>query len=113
MPKLVAEDYHADELEEALANAGFKHLRVRRRADVLTIESGPKADPFPHARVRRDTLHLWTLEMPTASGRWELAPVREVFDNLVPILTSVFPWALAKPPSIPPERARARARART
>lgn len=101
MPKLVAEDYHADELEEALVNRGFNHLRVRRRGDVLTIVSGPKDDPFPHARVRRETVHLWRLEMPTSTGRWECTPVRDLPDNLVVILVSVFPWALAEPPSIP------------
>jgi len=96
MPKLLAEDYHAEELQEDLANHGFKHLRVRRRGDVLTIESGPKTDPFPHARVRRETVHLWRLEMPTSTGRWETTPVRDVPDTLVAILVSVFPWALAK-----------------
>lgn len=101
MPKLVAEDYHADELAEDLVKRGFKHLRVRRRGDVLTIESGPIAAPFPHARMRRETVHLWRLEMPTSTGRWEPTPVRDVPDNVVITLVSVFPWALAEPPSIP------------
>lgn len=97
MRKLLAEDYHADEFQEDLANHGFKHLRVRRRGDVLTIESGPKTNRFPHARVRRETVHLWRLEMPTSTGRWETTPVRDVLDTLVAILVSVFPWALAEP----------------
>jgi hypothetical protein len=29
---------------------------------VVIIESGPEADPNAHARLRRDTVHLWSLE---------------------------------------------------
>lgn len=102
MPKFVAEDYHADELQDALASRGFKHLRVRHRGDTLTIESGATGRAaLHHARLRRETVHLWRLEMPTSTGRWETTPVRDVPDTLVAILVSVFPWALAKPPSIP------------
>lgn len=94
--KLVAEDHHADELQEGLAAHGFTHLRVRHRGDVLTIESGPSGqDAFSHARLRRETVHLWRLEMPTSTGRWETTPVRDEPDNLIAILVSVFPWALA------------------
>ncbi|MBM4345410.1 MAG: hypothetical protein FJ100_18720, partial [Deltaproteobacteria bacterium] len=39
------------------------HLRVRARGDLLTIESGDKADPTRHARLRRDTATQWTLEI--------------------------------------------------
>ena len=102
MPKLAAEDYHADELQEALALGGFTHLRVRRRGDLLTIESGAKGrEPFPHARVRRETVHLWRLEMPTSTGRWQTTPIRDLSDNIVAALIFEFAWALAKPPSIP------------
>jgi len=96
MPKMSAEDYHADELQEVLAEHGFAHLRVRRRGDLLTIESGPKGgDAFPHARLRRETVHLWRLEMPTWSGEWEMTPIRDQIDNLVKLLTSMLPWSLA------------------
>jgi hypothetical protein len=101
MEKLVAEDHHADELQEGLASHGFKHLRVRHRADTLTIESGAKgADAFPHARLRRETRRAWRLEMPTSTGRWETTPIRDETDNLIAILVSDFAWALAKPPTI-------------
>lgn len=94
MPKPVAEDYHAEELADDLAKRGFKHLRVRRRADTLTIESGRKPDVVPHARLRRDTVHLWVLEMATHTGRWETTPFRTVMDELVELLTTQFAWAL-------------------
>ena len=101
MPKFAAEDYHAEELEDDLAQRGFKHLRVRRRGELLTIESGNKRDPVPHARVRRDTVHLWILEMPTETGRWESTPFRQTMDPLVELLTTQFAWALAPRPAIP------------
>jgi hypothetical protein len=100
MPKITAEDYHADELADDLAERGFDHLRVRRRGPLLTIESGPKHDPVSHARLRRDTVHLWCLEMSTHSGAWEPTPYRDVMDTIVELLTSQFAWALA-PQDIP------------
>ena len=71
MRKLVAEDWRADDLEEDLTSRGYGHLRVRHHGDTLTIESGAKGpNAFAHARLRRETVHLWRLEMPTSTGRW-------------------------------------------
>ena len=55
MPKnLRAEAFHANQVARFLASRdGLDHLRVRRRGALITIESGPKADSHPHARLRR------------------------------------------------------------
>ncbi len=74
---------------------GLGHLRARRRGRVVTLESGPKGEVVPHARFRRDTVHLWTLEMPTHSGRWEPTPLRDHFEVLLQTLKTQFPWTLA------------------
>ncbi|MEQ9319368.1 MAG: hypothetical protein RIF41_09410 [Polyangiaceae bacterium] len=95
MPKLAAEDFHADELADDLADNGFTHLRVRRHGAVLTIESGKKKDVVAHARLRRDTVHLWILEMPTADGEWETTPYRDLMDRQVERLVGDLAWALA------------------
>ena len=95
MAKLAAEDYHAEELQDDLAARGFKHLRVRRRGDLLTIESGSKGDPLPRARLRRDAVHLWILEMPTHAGGWERTPIRTQLPALLELLTTQLSWALA------------------
>jgi hypothetical protein len=100
MPKLTAEDYHAEELEDALAERGFTHVRVRHRGDLLTIESGAKSTPVAHARLRRDTVHLWILEMPTHTGRWECTPFRQSMDQQVELLATQLAWALAPVPAI-------------
>lgn len=39
------------------------HLRVRRPAALLTLESGDPSDPLPHARLRRLATKIWLLEM--------------------------------------------------
>ena len=94
MPKLKAESHHASELEGLLAQyPDLIHLRVRRRADLLTLESGPEADPFRHARLRKVGVHIWTLEMASRS-RWEPTGMRGLLKELVPLLVEVFGWVL-------------------
>lgn len=96
MPKSPkAEEDHADLVEYLLQENGIHHLRVRRRGAVLTIESGPKKDAFAHARFRRDTVHLFCLEMPSHT-RWEKTPFRDTLQELVKMLIEMFPWALAE-----------------
>ena len=94
MPKYAAEDFHADELEEELVEAGYPHLRVRRHGALLVIESGKKPDVVAHARLRRDTVHLWILEMPTERG-WECTPFRDLMDELLALLLGQLSWSLA------------------
>jgi hypothetical protein len=94
MPKPRAVSHDADAVVALLHKHRLKHLRVRHRADVLTIESGPADDPFAHARLRRDTVHYWRLEMATHTGRWERTPHRGTRDELVTLLVGVYGWTL-------------------
>ncbi len=63
--------------------------------------SGPPREPRPadavvrHARMKRDTSHLWLLQMPTGGGRWEPTPFRDTLDNLVEPLVTQFSWMVA------------------
>ena len=70
-------------------------MRVRKRGAVLTIESGSDDDPWPHARLKRDTVHLWILQMAARGHRWEVTPFRGTMDELVELLTDSFPWTIA------------------
>ncbi len=79
------------------------HLRVRPRGAVLTLESGSEDDPVPHARFRRDTVHLWLLEMPMRGNRWDRTGMRDTLDNLVENVITMFPWML-EPVAENPER---------
>ena len=87
---------HADEARRFLRErGGLTHLRVRCRADLLTLESGPTDDAIPHARLRREGVHLWRLEMP-ASDRWEKTPHRAQLGAVLTELAELYPWMLAK-----------------
>ena len=94
MPKLTAEQRDADALESFLHQQGLKHLRVRRRADLLTIESAPVDDPIQHARLRRVTAQLWQLEMSSQPQRWETTPFRGARAQVQQLLVDSFPWML-------------------
>jgi hypothetical protein len=92
---LRADDDDADDLREWIAaREGLEHLRVRRRADLLTLVSGDEADSIPHARFRRATVHLWTLECATHTGRFECTGFRDTLPRLFELLISTFPWVV-------------------
>ncbi len=96
MPRFRAELYDAASAEAVLAQyPDLSHLRVRRRGDLLTLESGSAEDPRRHARLRRVIVHLWLLEMPAASGRWDPTPFRDQLKALLDMLIQSFPWTLA------------------
>jgi hypothetical protein len=85
---------YAQEVQQDLFDRGFLHLRVRRRGDLLTIESGPLDDPVRHARLRRVTVGLWTLECATHTGQWEPTGLRDQLDPLIEQLTTTLSWVL-------------------
>jgi len=70
------------------------HIRVRKRGDLLTLESGPEAQCFPHARIRRVQRDLWILEMPSRS-RWDPTPYTDSSpEPLLDLLRDTFAWML-------------------
>ncbi len=72
----------------------LKHVRVRKYGDLLILESGPSDNPWPHARLRRETVQYWRLEMPS-HGRWERTPFRGTDEQVINILIHDFGWMLA------------------
>lgn len=104
MAKHQAQDGHLDTVEDYLHERGFHHVRARRRGAVVTAESGPKSDPVPHARFRRDAVHLWVLEMPTHTGRWQPTGLRGQLPELLEALVRDFPWTLTMIVPENPER---------
>lgn len=96
MPAPPLDSWDADALTRRLReDYGLTHLRARKRGTVLTVESGSIEDPWPHFRLRRDTVHLFLLELPGRGQRWERTPFRDTMDRLVALLASQFPWTLA------------------
>jgi hypothetical protein len=74
---------------------GLEHLRVRARADLLVIESGPDNDPIPHARLRRLATQAWRLEMATHTERWQPTPDQGPMRLLLQRLVELYGWTLA------------------
>lgn len=70
------------------------HLRVRAHGETLTLESGPAEDPVRHARFKRDTVHLWLLEVASHTGRWDPTPLRAPLLDLADVLVQQFGWVL-------------------
>jgi len=96
MPRFRVEASDAYAVESFFSlHPGLSHLQVRRRGDLLTLESGPLDLPRRHARLRRVTVHLWRLEMPTGSNRWDPTPFRDQLNTLLELLAYQFPWTLA------------------
>lgn len=95
MAKLLATPQDAAAVSSYLTAEGLSHLRARKYGALVIIESGPESDPFAHARLRRDTVHLWTLELATHSGRWEKTGLRGQWRELLKALITSFPWTLA------------------
>lgn len=90
-----AEPYDAQRVLDLLHNAGAKHLRARKYGGAIIVESGPEEDPIKHFRVRRDTVHLWCLDVADHRGRWERTPFRDQLHDLVGTVLTTFPWILS------------------
>ena len=105
MPKLAAEQAHADAtLEQLRRHDGLRHLRVRKHGASLVIESGPDGDAIKHARLSRDTVNLWVLEIADHRGRWGPTGLRAARPDLTDILIGTFGWVLADIQGENPER---------
>ena len=97
VPKFQAHADDADDVRDLLArHKELSHLRVRRRADCLILESGPEDDPVRHARFRRVTVGLWILDAATHDGRWESTLHRALLPKLVETLLNEFPWLVSE-----------------
>ena len=95
MPKLQADPHDAEAVRAYLEARGVLHLRARKYGALVILESGPVEDPIPHARLRRDTVHLWTLEIATHMGRWEKTGFRALRNELLELLMTTLPWTIA------------------
>ena len=90
------EGHHAEEVLEHLGQyEGLQHVRARRRADLLTLESGPRDDIVPHTRFRRVGVHRWQIEMPLKGGGWDNTPMRGQLLAVLDAVITKFPWMLA------------------
>ena len=95
MPKFKADWMWQTSLKQLFDARGQTHLRVRSHHDLLIVESGPEADAVAHVRFRRQGVHLWALELPSHTGRWDKTPFRGLMEPMIDILEHEIPWTLA------------------
>ena len=95
MPKFKADRLQEISLKQLLDARGQTHARVRPHADLLIVESGPETDAVPHVRFRRQGVHIWTLELPSHTGRWDKTPFRGPMEAMLDVLQHEIPWVLA------------------
>ncbi len=88
-------------VRDRLHKRGLTHLRVTTRHPLITIDRGTEDDPWPCARLRRDTVHLWILEIAGAGGRWETTHLRGLMDELIDCLVDQFGWVVAHVDAMP------------
>jgi hypothetical protein len=75
--------------------AGLPHLRCRKRADTVVIESGPDSARTPRIRMRKLGTRVWATEAATHTGRWEPMPLRGPLTENLATIAEMFPWLLA------------------
>jgi hypothetical protein len=95
MPAAPAEPSHCRQVEDFLRDRGFTHLRARKHGSAVIVESGPADDAIKHVRLRRDTVHLWLLDIADHREKWERTHVRALLKVVLSELVDSFPWVLA------------------
>jgi len=91
----VASDADISAATAVLKAIGLTHLRCRKRASTIVIESGPKRDAIPHIRFRKLGVHIWAADAATHTGRWEHMPVRGQLGETIQFIAQTFPWLVA------------------
>jgi hypothetical protein len=92
MATLRAEEDRLDDVEDFLES--YEHLSARRRGDAIIIESGPKADRSSHVRLRRVSVHRWSMEVADHQSRWEPTPYVDTLESLLTQVEAEFGWVL-------------------
>jgi hypothetical protein len=68
------------------------HLRCRRRASTIVVESGPHHDVLFHARLKKVSVTTWAAEEFHHSGRWAPLPLHGQLPQVLGAIADDFPW---------------------
>jgi hypothetical protein len=94
-------------LQRSLAeHKNFRHLRVKKRGQSLTILSGKPDEPWPHARLSRKASKgdVWQLSFPKHTGRWERTPFVGSLRELAVMLVRDFAFLMRDFDSLTPPK---------
>lgn len=72
----------------------LKHLRCRRRAAAVIIESGPEDDALGHLRLRKLSATTWAVDEFHHSGRWASLPIQAPLSDALGAVVADFSWVL-------------------
>ena len=95
MPAVPAEPAHCHVVDDFLRERGSTNLRARKHGSAVIVASGPAADAIKHVRLRRDTVHLWLLDIADHREKWERTHERAVLKDVLGTLVDSYPWVLA------------------
>ena len=85
---------HTSRIERLLHEHGADHVRARTYGASVIVESGSRDEPLRHLRLRRETVHLWRLDIAGRRGRWESTPLRGNLESPITAVTRDFAWVL-------------------
>lgn len=77
-----------------LTEKRFKHLRCRRRAAAVIVESGPEDDALGHLRLRKLSATTWAVDEFHHSGRWAPLPIQASLSDALGAVAADFSWVL-------------------
>jgi hypothetical protein len=86
---------HVEELRHILSRLGLQEFHVAKHSPCLRVEAIDEQGNYPVLRLRRDTVHLWILELPKSTNRWETTPYRATMPELMNMVVADFGWLLA------------------
>lgn len=70
------------------------HLRCRARSGAIIVESGSKADPVSHVRLKKLSATVWTVDEFDHTGRWAPLPIQAPLAEALAAVVADFSWLL-------------------
>lgn len=81
-------------LQDDLRTRGLAHLRAKKHADSLLVQSGDPGDPFNHFKLTALPRQQWRISMGTRGKGWEPTPFEGSLKEIVAMVVENFPWML-------------------
>lgn len=95
MPNLRADEDHEDDVRDFLRRRKLSHLRVRRRSDVLTLESGPETTLSPTFACAACRSTSGPSSAPLTPGASKKTFLGDQLDKLLSEVQKTMSWVLA------------------
>jgi len=94
--EVAREDGDVDDVIDYFKKKRLTHLRARRRADLVVVESGPAKNPIAHVRFRRVCRPSLRARVRHSHRPMAATGFDGSLDDLLDTLMSAFPWVLRR-----------------